>query len=85
VDNDVPHFDQYGHQVRHEKLDRSRHKARRRVERTLDDLDYTGGSSPLFQFFMMSGVLGVILGVGAFVSGGTAIPVPKKKDKEDVK
>jgi hypothetical protein len=85
VDNDVPHFDQYGHQVRHEKLDRSRHKARRRVERTLDDLDYTGGSSPLFQFFMMSGVLGVILGVGAFVSGGTAMPVPKKKDKEDAK
>jgi hypothetical protein len=33
----------------------------------------------------MSGVLGVILGVGAFVSGGTAMPVPKKKDKEDAK
>ena len=32
-------------------------------------------------FFMMSGVLGVILGVGAFVSGGTVKAVPKKKDE----
>jgi len=81
----VPHFDQYGHQVRHEKLDRSRHKARRRVERTLDDLDYSGGSSPLFQFVMISGVLGIILGVGAMVTGGSVRPVAKKKDGDNGK
>jgi curved DNA-binding protein CbpA len=85
VDNDVPHFDQHGHQVRHENLDRSRHKARRRVERTLEDLDYSGGSSPLFQFVMISGVLGIILGVGSFVSGGTVRPVAKKKENDDGK
>lgn len=85
VDNDVPHFDQYGHQVRHEKLDRSRHRARRKVDRTLDDLDYSGGSSALVQFVMISGVLGVILGVGSFVSGGPVRPVAKKKDGDDGK
>jgi hypothetical protein len=52
------------------------------VERTLDDLDYSGGNSPLAMFFMMSGVLGVILGVGAFVSGGAVKAVPKKKEGE---
>jgi len=86
MDNDVPHFDQHGHQVRHENLDRSRHRARRRVERTLDDLDYGGGgSSPLFQFVMVSGVLGIILGVGAFVSRGSPRTVAKKKEEGEGK
>ena len=85
IDNDVPHFDQHGHQVRHENLDRSRHRARRSVERTLDDLDYGGGSSPLFQFVMVSGVLGIILGVGSFVSKGSGRPVSKKKEGDDKK
>ena len=85
MDNDVPHFDQYGHQVRHENLDRSRHRARRRVERTLDDLDYGGGSSPLFQFVMVSGVLGIILGVGSFVSRGSGTPVARKMEEADDK
>jgi hypothetical protein len=84
VDNDIPHFDQKEHHVRHEKIERTRHRARRRVERTLDDLDYSGGgNSPLAMFFLMSGVLGVILGVGAFVSGGATVKaVPKKKEGE---
>jgi len=82
VDNDIPHFDQKEHHVRHEKIERTRHRTRRKVERTLDDLDYSGGNSPLAMFFMMSGVLGVILGVGAFVSGGTVKAVPKKKEGE---
>lgn len=68
--------------MRHEKIERTRHRARRRVERTLDDLDYSGGNSPLVMFFLMSGVLGIILGVGAFVSGGSVKPVPKKKDDD---
>jgi len=85
MDNDVPHFDQHGHQVRHENLDRSRHRARRRVERTLDDLDYGGGSSPLFQFVMVSGVLGIILGVGSFVSRGSGTPVARKMEEADDK
>jgi hypothetical protein len=82
VDGDIPHFDQQGHHVRHEKIERTRHRARRRAERTLDDLDYSGGNSPLAMFFMMSGVLGVILGVGAFLSGGATKVVPKKKEGE---
>jgi len=85
MDNDVPHFDQHGHQVRHEKLDRSRHKARRRVERTLDDLDYSGGSSPLVQFLLISGVLGIILSVGSVVAGGSGRPVAKRKEGDDGK
>ena len=66
--------------MRHEKIERTRHRTRRRVERTLDDLDYSGGNSPLTMFFLMCGVLGVIMGVGAFVSGGTVKAVPKKKE-----
>ena len=59
---------------------------RRRVERTLDDLDYSGGgSSPLFQFVMVSGVLGIILGVGSFVSRGNPRPVAKRKEGDDGK
>ena len=81
----MPHFDQHGHQVRHENLDRSRHRARRRVERTLDDLDYSGGSSPLVQFVLISGVLGIILGVGSFVSRGNPRPVAKRKEGDDGK
>jgi len=81
----VPHFDQHGHQVRHEKLDRSRHSARRRVERTLDDLDYSGGSSPLVQFLLISGVLGIIMGVGSVVTGGSGRPVEKRKEGDDGK
>jgi hypothetical protein len=53
------------------------------VERTLDDLDYSGGSSALFQFVMISGVLGIILGVGSFVSAGSVRPVAKKKEGDD--
>ena len=68
--------------MRHDNLERTRHKARRRVERTLDDLDYGGGSSPIFQFFLVSGVLALIWGVGAFISGGTSKPVARKKDKD---
>jgi hypothetical protein len=55
------------------------------MERTLDDLDYSGGSSPLFQFVLISGVLGIILGVGSFVSRGSPRPVARKKDGEDGK
>jgi len=82
VDNDVPHFDQEGHHVRHEKIEKTRHRARRREERTLDDLDYSGRNSPLAMFFVISGVLGVIWGVGTFVTGGSVKAVPKKKDGE---
>jgi hypothetical protein len=82
MDNDVPHFDQQGHHVRHEKLERSRHRARRQVDRGLDDLDYSGGGSALWQFVVMSGVLGVIFGVGTLVSGGTARPVGAGKKKD---
>lgn len=84
VDNDVPHFDQHGHYVRHEKIERSRHRTRRKVERTLDDLDYTGGgNSPLVQFFLVGGALCFILGFGTFISGGTTKPIKKKNGDDD--
>lgn len=82
----MPHFDQQGHYERHENIHKSRHRARRKVEKTLDDMDYAGGgNSPLFQFFLVGGALCFILGVGTFISGGTTKPVAKKKDGDDDK
>lgn len=77
----MPHFDQHGHYTRHENLQRSRH-GRRKVERTVDDLDYGGGSDPLVRAVMMCGVLGIILATGTMFHGGTAKPV-KKKEGDD--
>lgn len=77
MDNDVPHFDQRGHHVRQAKLERSR---RRRVDDA--DYDYSGGGGALWQFVVVSGVLGVIFGVGAIFSGG---PVRAGRKREDGK
>lgn len=83
-DHDVPHFDQRGHFVRHEKIEKTRHRARRKVERTLDDLDYSGGgASPLFNFIMISGALAVIVSVSGLLLGGSPKSHSKKKDGED--
>ena len=79
-ENDVPHFDQKGHYQTHETLEQRRKRMRQRLRRDENDLDYSGNSSPLFNFFLVSGALAVIFGVSSLIlSGGT----PKKKDRED--
>ncbi|KAK4549915.1 hypothetical protein LTR36_005216 [Oleoguttula mirabilis] len=90
VDNDVRHFDHQGHYRTHSTIERTRHKARRKQWQSVsdrDDLDYGGGSSMLFNFVLMSGVLGSIFGIsyGLFGvrsgsgSSSTSTPAGKKK------
>ncbi|KAM0715587.1 hypothetical protein Q7P37_009085 [Cladosporium fusiforme] len=84
LDHDVPHFDQHGHHTRHEKIQRSRHHGRRRVERTVDDLDYSGGGSdPIVRFIMISGVLAIIFASTGMVAGANPKPVAKKKEGDN--
>lgn len=79
AENDVPHFDQRGHYQTHETLEQRKRQARQRVRRSEDDLDYSGNSSPLFNFILVSGALGVIFGVSSLIMKSEK---PKKKDKE---
>jgi hypothetical protein len=58
-DNDVRHFDHLGHYRTHSDIERTRHKARRKVVQDAEE-EYEGGNSTLFNFFMLSGMLGVV-------------------------
>jgi len=78
-DHDVPHFDQRGHYQTHETLEQRKKRARQRVQRSEDDLDYSGGSSPLFNFVLVSGALAIIFGVSSLIMSSGK---PKKKEKE---
>jgi len=79
-DNDVPHFDQRGHYQTHSGIEKTRHKARRKRTVREEDLETGTGNSVLFNFAMLSGVLGIIYGVTLSVFGAGS---NKKKVKED--
>ncbi|KAK5127550.1 hypothetical protein LTR85_006890 [Meristemomyces frigidus] len=92
VDNDVRHFDHHGHYRTHSTIERTRHKARRKQYQSVseDDLDYSGGSSVMFNFVLMSGVLASIFGIsyglfgyGSSSSASSASSGKKKVGKDD--
>jgi curved DNA-binding protein CbpA len=84
-DNDVRHFDQAGHHRTHSEIERTRHKARRKRRVNAAELESEyGGGSVLFNFVMISGILGVIFGISGAIAG-TGGAERKQKLKEDIK
>lgn len=73
LDDDVPHFDSRGHYQTHSTIERTRHKARRRVVRVTDDGSSSDSSSIILAFFTVSGVL--LLGMS--LGGGFSTPANK--------
>ena len=73
-DNDVPHFDREGHLRTHDAVLKSRHRARRKRGGGFEDVEAESrGTSALFSFVLLSGVLVTIFGVsGMFRDLGTA-------------
>ncbi|KAK5110702.1 hypothetical protein LTR62_005579 [Meristemomyces frigidus] len=74
--NDVGHFDHEGHLRTHSSIERTRHKARRRPAARIrideaGESDYRG-SSAVVNFFVISGVLVLVVGVSGVVVGGGA-------------
>ncbi|KAK3670474.1 hypothetical protein LTR78_009578 [Recurvomyces mirabilis] len=82
-DNDVRHFDHDGHYKTHSGIERTRHKARRKNRVYAEDLEgAVGGSSALFNFVMISGVLCIIFGVsGGLMSFSSAGKEKGKKEE----
>lgn len=81
-DNDVPHFDQRGHYQTHSTIEKTRHRIRRKRGVSAEDLDFEGGSSMLFNFIAISGVLGVIiLASGAMVGSGGGADRRKRREE----
>lgn len=67
-DNDVPHFDHRGHYQTHSEIERTRHKARRkRTDVRVEQAEMDRGTSALFGFVMLSGVLAAVLGVPVMI------------------
>ncbi|QIW98090.1 hypothetical protein AMS68_003608 [Peltaster fructicola] len=81
LENDVPHFNSRGHYETHSTIERTRHKARRKVVRN-DETDAAAAGGTVFAFVMVSAVLGFgILITGAIT--GAARPSSKSLVVED--
>lgn len=76
----MPHFDRRSHYQTHSEIEKTRHKARRKRTIRADDVEYGTGNSVLFNFLMLSGVLGSIFGVTHSIFG---LGASKKKQKDD--
>ncbi|KAF2166710.1 hypothetical protein M409DRAFT_54504 [Zasmidium cellare ATCC 36951] len=70
-DSDVPHFDNRAHTQTHSEIERTRHKARRKRAVRVEEPESVAGNSVLFNFFVLTGILGVVAGVGNAVYGGS--------------
>lgn len=65
-DNDVPHFNQRGHYQTHSTIEKMRRRTIRKRGVSAEDLDLEGGGSMLFNFVLISGILGLVFFTGAF-------------------
>ncbi|EME44556.1 hypothetical protein DOTSEDRAFT_152496, partial [Dothistroma septosporum NZE10] len=71
-DGEVPHFNNRAHTATHEELaERARVRRRRAVQYESAEMSGSGGSSVLFNFFMVTGLLGAVAAVSSMVYGGT--------------
>ena len=79
-ENDVPHFNHQGHYQTQSNIERSRHKARRKRDVRLDELEQEGrGGSTLFNFVWVSGMFVGIFAVGGLLSGQSRGPRRQKE------
>lgn len=88
-DDDVPHFDAQGHYKTHEQIRRERHERNRiraRIRRKQGaSFDDVGGSSTLFNFFVIGGVLGGIAAItGMFANSGGKPSTTTKAGKKSM-
>jgi curved DNA-binding protein CbpA len=72
-DNDVPHFDHVAHAQTHEEIDRMRRRAREQAAREEDIAMGRGNSGPM-NFFVMMGVLGVVVSASGLFAAGPVVP-----------
>lgn len=69
-DGDVPHFDNRSHTQTHSEIE-NRHRTRRKRAAQYESAEMAGnGSSVLFNFLVVTGILGVAVGTSAAVYGG---------------
>jgi hypothetical protein len=67
---DVPHFDGKAHTATHSEIE-ERMKTRRRRTVQAESAEMAGnGSSVLFNFFVLTGILGVVVATSSAVYGG---------------
>lgn len=77
-DNDVPHFDRRGHWQRQEGVRQTTQRSRGRKKGvTMEDVKMERDTSVLVNFFLVGGVLTVVLGVTGLVSN-KGNPNPKR-------
>ncbi|CAK3868564.1 -domain-containing [Lecanosticta acicola] len=81
VDNDVPHFDNRAHTRTHSEIERNRHRTRRKRAVRYEEADLGGGSSSIFNFFVISGLLGSIA-LFSSAAYGAAVPSQKKQSND---
>ncbi|TKA24687.1 hypothetical protein B0A50_05675 [Salinomyces thailandicus] len=85
-EDDVGHFDSRGHRRRQADIERTRHRARRKSGRGVvePEVDYDGGGGnpTVFNFVVVSGVLGVVLGSTRWLFGGEEEKGARKKGEE---
>lgn len=81
-DNDVPHFDQRGHYQTHSTIEKTRHRTRRKRGVSAEDLDFEGGGSMLFNFFAISGILGIVFFSSTFALESRGGGAGSKKKEE---
>lgn len=67
-DNDVPHFDQEGHYRTHSEIEKARQQTRRRTTTRISAEDYESGSSQLFNFILVSGILAAAISIAAAIN-----------------
>ena len=71
-DNDVPHFDNRGHMHTHNELARNRHRQRRARSVRYEEAESAGGGgSALFNFILVSGILGSVMAFTSVVYSTT--------------
>ena len=82
-DNDVLHFDRTGHYQTHSDIERTRHRARRKQSPKVNAADLPadsagGGMSVVFNFLVVSGVLGLVVASGLLV-GKTMVSIDSRQ------
>jgi hypothetical protein len=81
-DGDVPHFDNRSHTHTHSEIE-NRHRTRRKRASQYESAEMAGnGSSVLFNFLVLTGVLGVAVGTSAAVYGGGKKPAARRMEPE---
>lgn len=87
-DNDVSHFDHKGHRRTHSDIERTRHRARRKRSARVSEPEFEHGGPDgdvgvAFNFFIVTGILALVVTSGFVFGGLSRSDGPKKPPSQD--